>query len=563
MSEAEDTDVLLALLCSLLDGPNPTQDVLLSALADADGDVERAAGILNSSKPSTVRNIGGKKRKRRNDLNSWIVNKKQVVSNHEITKKEGLPFERGSNAATDGAKESSLIPVYIGSDDEDDHEHMAVDRAVARKEGGVEQATKDEDGHQVIMENTERAKKMKNISSLMTVLKPPPSSPKRPPKLLPRTLATPTLVAQHTPCTMHPSILPPELASELFYAMLGEATDWSRNKWWLFDRVVESPHRTSFYARNLKGDLDKEDDMQEAAKYWYNGRPTAPPRSFLPQMEAACEIIERVVNEEIRKRGTLYPLEWPSTEEHPWRANVAAANCYTGPFESYCPIDSHPYGEIDVFGTLSDYCIFIIGLGVPGTSRMFRLREVIPQSERDERNAQTFNIPVTHNSLLIMHASCQERFKHCVPPQQTIDAFKPPFPPPPALAKQGDKDDQMEMMPPDTSRINITFRFYRPDFAPKSIPRCHCGVPTILRPDMKGLRRKQEDFAGIQGEIPKMDSKFTRETAAYAVGSSGWNEVVTMRYFWMCYAGAQNDGKGCNFFQLLDYTTEGRGTSML
>ncbi|KAG8821866.1 hypothetical protein FRC17_009713 [Serendipita sp. 399] len=543
MSEAEDTDVLLALLCSLLDGPNPTQDVLLSALADADGDVERAAGILNSSKSSTVRNIGGKKRKRRNDLNSWIVSKKQVVSNHEITKKQGLPFERPSNMATNGSKESSLVPVWIGSDSEDDHEHMPVDHAVAREEGGVEQATKEEDGHRVMVEDTERTKKMKNIPSLMMVLKPPPSSPKRPPKLLPRTLATPTLVAQHTPCTMHPSILPPELACELFYAMLGEATNWSRNKWWLFDRVVESPHRTSFYARNLEGDLDKEDDMQEAAKYWYNGRPTAPPRSFLPQMEAACEIIERVVNDEIRKRGTLYPLEWPSTEEHPWRANVAAANCYTGSKETV--------------GFHSDQ------LGVPGTSRTFRLREVVPQSERDERNAQTFNIPVTHNSLLIMHASCQERFKHCVPPQQTIDAFKPPFPPPPPLAKQGGKDNQIEMMPPDTSRINITFRFYRPDFAPKSIPRCHCGVPTILRPDMKGLRRKEEDFAGIQDEIPKMDSKFTRETAAYAVGSSSWNEVAAMRYFWMCYAGAQNDGKGCNFFQLLDYMTEGRGTSML
>jgi hypothetical protein len=154
-----------------------------------------------------------------------------------------------------------------------------------------------------------------------------------------------------------------------------------------------------------------------------------------------------------------------------------------------------------------------------GTTRTFRLREVIPQSEKEERNAQTFNIPVNHNSLLIMHASCQERFKHAVPPQQTIDAFKPIFPPP-----------AREMMPANTSRINITFRFYRPDFAAKTIPRCHCGVPTVLRPDMK---RKNSNVASED----------------------------QMRYFWMCYAGAQNDGKGCSFFQILDMEKEGRGLS--
>lgn len=31
------------------------------------------------------------------------------------------------------------------------------------------------------------------------------------------------------------------------------------------------------------------------------------------------------------------------------------------------------------------------------------------------------------------------------------------------------------------------------------------------------------------------------------------------RYFWMCYAGAQNDGKGCSFVKVMDYTAEERG----
>lgn len=71
----------------------------------------------------------------------------------------------------------------------------------------------------------------------------------------------------------------------------------------------------------------------------YNGRQTDPPPQFPSAMEEACELVERVVNQEMRKRQR-YPLEWggyPCEEgEEPvlWRANVAASNCYAGAKES-------------------------------------------------------------------------------------------------------------------------------------------------------------------------------------------------------------------------------------
>lgn len=111
-----------------------------------------------------------------------------------------------------------------------------------------------------------------------------------------------------------------------------------------------------------------------------------------------------------------------------------------------------------------------------------------------------------------MHASCQEKFKHSIPPQPAIDIFKPPFPREPGATIES-----------SNCRINITFRFYRPDFRPSSIPRCDCGVPTILRPDMKNT---------IDGE--------------------------TDRYWWTCYAGAQNEGHGCRFWKVMDMKGEGR-----
>jgi alkylated DNA repair dioxygenase AlkB len=70
----------------------------------------------------------------------------------------------------------------------------------------------------------------------------------------------------------------------------------------------------------------------------YNGRKTDPPKQFLPEMEAACTHIEKVVNEELAKR-IRYPLEYASIcgggdGSYTWRANVAASNCYEGAKES-------------------------------------------------------------------------------------------------------------------------------------------------------------------------------------------------------------------------------------
>lgn len=52
-------------------------------------------------------------------------------------------------------------------------------------------------------------------------------------------------------------------------------------------------------------------------------------------MEEACRYVEKVVNEEMRKRERL-PLEWTGqgADGQLWHANVAASNCYEGTQES-------------------------------------------------------------------------------------------------------------------------------------------------------------------------------------------------------------------------------------
>lgn len=116
----------------------------------------------------------------------------------------------------------------------------------------------------------------------------------------------------------------------------------------------------------------------------------------------------------------------------------------------------------------------------------------------------------------------------------------------------------------------ITFRFYRPDFAPlpssssfsastsssiplvapinyKGTPMCACKIPTQLRPDARG---KVKAF---------QNQKQLKKSSAGAVNEGEEEQEDELLFFWTCNGGAQNKGKGCGYFELLDMEKEGRG----
>ncbi|KZT56427.1 hypothetical protein CALCODRAFT_435763 [Calocera cornea HHB12733] len=317
-------------------------------------------------------------------------------------------------------------------------------------------------------------------------------------RLRPLTLATPELVKLHTPTTLRTGVLPSELACRLFYYMAGDAKFWPRNTYYLFDKLVTSPHRTTFFVRSLQEGRGNSADMTS-----YNGKVVHEPKEFPWLLEEACRVIEPIVLEEMQKRRR-YPLEWGG---HPaWTASVAAVNCYEGMKEG---VGYHA----DALTYLGPHCT-IASLSL-GCERRFRLRETL--SPDPVREPRTFDIPLPHNSLLIMHPLTQERFKHSIPPQTRLDVFRPPLPALPG----GDTRAYNQ-------RINITFRFYRPDFCDLA-PNCACGLPAILRPDLKGK------YAG------RMDPD------------------DEYQYFWQCDAGKVNEGKGCGLWQLMDWKAEKRG----
>lgn len=201
-----DTDTLIALVSSLLPQYAYTQDVILDALTQSNGDVHAAVDALKSKRSTKKRNIG--------NLDSWLSPPAKKISMHRDS-----PAPR-----TDIIKPCTSTTVASSS--------------------------------------------MPSVNLMSILRQSSPDKPSIPRTRLPLiTLSTPALVAEHTPCTLHLSVLPPELACKLFYMMLDESKTWKRNKWWIADRVVESPHVTSFYVRKTDG-LDEDEAWQESAQYW-------------------------------------------------------------------------------------------------------------------------------------------------------------------------------------------------------------------------------------------------------------------------------------------------------
>ncbi|KAG0346769.1 hypothetical protein BG004_000876 [Podila humilis] len=253
----------------------------------------------------------------------------------------------------------------------------------------------------------------------------------------PLVLYSPEDVAKHCPCTLIHNVLDKDLASRLLQVMLVESETWNRNRWWLFERMVESPHKTSYYA-------EANHDLAEVAGWTYNGQKQDPPRKFLKEMDEAKLVVRQIVNE-LRSKRELHPFE----EQGEWNCNVAAVNHYAHSKES---VGWHA-DKLTYLGprpTISSLTL--------GATRFFRIRKVVPDVKNPDTAGQLISIALPHNSLCIMWPPMEE-WKHEVPAQARVT-------PHPISG---------------TARINITYRLRREGFAPEDTPVCKCGVAMVLR----------------------------------------------------------------------------------
>ncbi|KAH9908786.1 hypothetical protein F4778DRAFT_768561 [Xylariomycetidae sp. FL2044] len=322
------------------------------------------------------------------------------------------------------------------------------------------------------------------------------SAPRKKAKLLSKKGATlhlydPDDIEDHTPCSIIHNFLPPEEADDLLTEMLEESKTFEKATFKLFDNVVQSPHTSSFYVAT-----EAEINTQKH-EYFYNGARLTDVRRITPQLLRVRPRIQDAVNKEIQRRITShYPdgrkLKYQSPDS--WSPNAAFVNLYDGPQESVGYHSDHLtyLGPRAVIGSLS--------LGV---AREFRVRRIVPKDGDSSSGANSdaegqIAIHLPHNSLLVMHAEMQEEWKHSIAPAAAID-------PHPVAGN---------------SRINVTYRDYKPSFHPNFTPRCRCGLPAVLRT----VQRKKEN----QG-----------------------------RYFWMCHGGNVPGRENCSFFLWGDFDDDG------
>ena len=282
-------------------------------------------------------------------------------------------------------------------------------------------------------------------------------------------------------------------------------------------------------------------------------------QDYPAMLAKAAEMCEPVINASLRKRAR-HPWEWAGS----WRANVCGANRYDGAAST---VGWHA----DQLSYLGPYTtIASLSLGTP---RAFRLRQADPVDPVYSSNKpiRTYETTLGHNSLILMNAGCQERFKHTIPPMKALDLFRPAY----DINEVPIPFDEQKTF---TTRINITFRFYRDDFHPspglgpfgrrEGTPYCKCGIPTLLRADQKAKARSRLAPSPIKPRRRGSSSGAADDVG----GDEGGEQFVEpahrrpklveddMAFFWQCQSpGATGDLKGCGYFRILDMKAEGRG----
>ncbi|RKP11625.1 hypothetical protein BJ684DRAFT_1276, partial [Piptocephalis cylindrospora] len=309
----------------------------------------------------------------------------------------------------------------------------------------------------------------------------------------PRAYHRPEDVASNTPCTLHLNILPKDLADRLLRHMLDESRAWKASEFWLFERKVTSPHTTALYIREIANDesgKEKENGKEQAGNegvggekdekqrkegqggYWYNGEPSKDVRYFSDLMEEAARVVQTKVRL-VRQDRSVLSFE----EKGPWKANVSVTNFYP---TSQSSVGWHS-DRLNYLGPQPTIASLSLG-----ASRPFRLKR---RPALDNHPTPTISVELPHNSLIIMHPPCQEEWTHQIPSHRVgLHSVSGP------------------------ARINLTFRMYRPEWGPSSVPKCHCGIPAIL----KSVVKQQHGFG---------------------------------RYFYFCDARKASDGDKCSFFQ--------------
>lgn len=259
------------------------------------------------------------------------------------------------------------------------------------------------------------------------------------------TLNTPEDVKKHLGryASLHQNFFPKEKSDALLEDCLRHRDKYKRLEFSLFGNQCVLNH--GFAAFSKPGETYPD--------LIYNGLQARKPVPYLEVFGECVELIEQYVNLKVVPETPKLPFQ----SSKPWAGTYCAVNFYE---KLQNNLDWHS-DRLSHIGPHN-----FIALVSLGSTRMFRLRST------HKKNAPVYQIPLTHNSLLMMKPGCQEEFKHCV-----NSMGKP-----------------LELHPKiGTMRFGLTFRHYDHDFL-QHVPKCKCGLSMTLRRSYKSENTKGQYF---------------------------------------------------------------------
>ncbi|QFZ28957.1 putative alpha-ketoglutarate-dependent dioxygenase [Clavispora lusitaniae] len=282
------------------------------------------------------------------------------------------------------------------------------------------------------------------------------------------TLYTPEDVERHLGkfASFYPNFLPEKLSNELLHDLKTNLSSYKANEFYLFGNHCVSNHSVAVFSEYSKAKLD----------LIYNGLLIRNPVPYTNSFSKSVQLLQDFLNDTIIPQTEPLPFQ----RREKWAAEYCLVNYYEKLSNN---LDWHS-DRLSHIGPHN----YIASVSL-GCTRLFRLRS------NHKKNAPIFEIPLPHNSLLVMRPGCQEEYKHCVNSMSKSVALHPEV---------------------GSTRFGLTFRHYPPEFI-KNSPRCKCGLGMTLRRAFKSV-----DTRG--------------------------------RYFWSCENKYQN--KDCGDFHWADFTNE-------
>ncbi|VEU20373.1 DEKNAAC101142 [Brettanomyces naardenensis] len=241
------------------------------------------------------------------------------------------------------------------------------------------------------------------------------------------------------------NFLPEDLAARMLDILLSKRAQFTHNEFYIAGQKCKSTHSTAIF----KLEADDGDHFGDVGK--------KRERPFFPEMKLCQYEIQDKVNELLAERKPLATYQIRKN----WCANLCVGNLFENGKQN---LDWHS-DKLTAIGPLA-----IVASITFGATRIFRVKKTYSTDGSKINDSTIFNLPLQHNTLLVMLSGTQEEYKHCVPSIEGSLVERHPV--------AGD------------IRINLTYRMIHPALR-KGVPKCPiCGEGMILKRMFKHVKTR-------------------------------------------------------------------------